>query len=72
LKKLVASLSPEEEVVDASNLILGRMASYVAKQALEGKKMVVLNAERAIISGTKARVVARAKTKLQTRTLGNQ
>jgi len=72
LKKLVANLSPEEEVVDASNLILGRMASYVAKQALEGKKMVVLNAEQAIISGTKARVVARAKTKLKTRTLGNQ
>jgi large subunit ribosomal protein L13 len=72
LKKIVASLSPEEEVVDASNLILGRMASYVAKQALEGKKMVVLNAEQAIISGTKARVVARAKTKLKTRTLGNQ
>src|SRR5437879_6682395 len=69
---MVSSLSPEEEVVDASNLILGRMASYVAKQALEGKKMVVLNAERAIISGTKARVVARAKTKLKTRTLGSQ
>src|SRR5437899_11300668 len=69
---MVASLSPEEEVVDASNLILGRMASYVAKQALEGKKMVVLNAERAIISGTKARGVARAKTKLKTRTLGSQ
>src|SRR6266567_1427655 len=48
------------------------MASYVAKQALEGKNMVVLNAEQAIISGTKARVVARAKTKLKTRTLGNQ
>src|SRR5207245_11084068 len=69
---MVASLSPEEEVVDASNLILGRMASYVAKQALEGKKMVVLNAEQAIISGTKDRVVARAKTKLKKRTLGNQ
>src|SRR5689334_25384047 len=48
------------------------MASYVAKQALEGRKMVVVNAERAIISGTKARVVARAKTKMKNRTLGNQ
>ena len=72
MKKLVASLSKEEEIVDASNLILGRMASYVAKQALEGKNMVVLNSERAVISGTKARVVARAKQKLKTRTLGNQ
>ncbi len=64
--------SPQtEEIVDASNLILGRMASYVAKQALDGKRVVVLNAERAVISGTKERVVARAKQKLKTRTLGN-
>jgi large subunit ribosomal protein L13 len=48
------------------------MASYVAKQALDGNRIVVLNAERAIISGTKQRVVARAKQKLKTRTLGNQ
>ena len=60
-----------EEIVDASNLILGRMASYVAKKALQGNRVVVLNAERAIISGTKERVVARAKQKLKTRTLGN-
>lgn len=62
---------PPEEIVDASNLILGRMASYVAKRALTGNRMVVVNAERAIISGTKERVVARAKQKLKTRTLGN-
>ena len=63
--------SPSEEIVDASNLILGRMASYVAKRALTGNRVVVVNAERAIISGTKERVVARAKQKLKTRTLGN-
>src|SRR5713101_2126555 len=61
--------APKEEIVDASNLILGRMATYVAKKALEGNRMVIVNAERAVISGTKARVVARAKTKLKTRTL---
>src|SRR6059036_2267332 len=70
MKKIVAAAEPEE-IVDASNLILGRMASYVAKKALNGKSMVVINAERAVISGTKARVVARAKVKLKTRTLGN-
>jgi len=58
--------------VDATNLILGRMASYVAKQALNGKRIVVINAEKAVISGTKARVVARAKSKLKTRTLASQ
>src|SRR5260370_42474071 len=70
MKKIVAVAEPEE-IVDASNLILGRMASYVAKKAIDGKSMVVINAERAVISGTKARVVARAKLKLKTRTLGN-
>jgi large subunit ribosomal protein L13 len=60
-----------EEIVDASNLILGRMASYVAKKALDGNRVTVLNAERAVISGTKERVVARAKQKLKTRTLAN-
>ncbi len=70
MKKPVAAAEPEE-IVDASNLILGRMASYVAKKALDGKSMVVINAERAVISGTKERVVARAKLKLKTRTLGN-
>ena len=61
-----------EEIVDATNLILGRMASYVAKEALEGKRVIVVNAERAVVSGTKERVVARAKTKLKTRTLASQ
>jgi large subunit ribosomal protein L13 len=70
MKKLEPTSQPEE-IVDASNLILGRMASYVAKQALNGNRVIVLNAERAVISGTKERVVARAKQKLKTRTLGN-
>jgi large subunit ribosomal protein L13 len=67
----VSTNSGEERFVDASNQILGRVATYVAKQALDGHKVIVLNAERAVISGTKARVVARAKWKLRTRTLGN-
>lgn len=70
MRKIEPASSPEE-IVDASNLILGRMASYVAKKALTGNRVVVVNAERAIISGTKERVVARAKQKLKTRTLGN-
>src|SRR5437773_11874616 len=47
------------------------MTSYIAKKSLDGKSMVVINAERAVISGTKERVVARAKLKLKTRPLGN-
>ena len=72
MKRIIVAEPESEEIVDASNLILGRMASYVARKALDGKHVVVLNAERAVISGTKARVVARAKLKLKTRTLASQ
>ncbi len=72
MKGPTSSPPDSEEIIDASNLILGRMATYAAKRALEGKRVVILNAERAVISGTKARVVARAKLKLKTRTLANQ
>ncbi len=40
-------------VIDASNLILGRMASNVAKRLLNGEEIKIINAEKAIISGRK-------------------
>ncbi len=72
MRKTATPPTSPEEIVDATNLIVGRMATYVAKKALEGTRVVVVNAERAIVSGTKYRVVARAKTKLKTRTLASQ
>lgn len=44
-------------VIDASNLILGRMATFVAKQALLGQEVRVINVEKAIISGKKKVVI---------------
>jgi len=38
-------------VIDASGLILGRMASVVAKRLLIGESIVIVNAEKAAISG---------------------
>ena len=43
----------QEIIIDATNATLGRMASYVAKQALLGKKVIILNSERAIVTGRK-------------------
>ncbi len=40
-------------VIDASNLILGRMASLVAQRLLKGEEINIINAERAVISGRK-------------------
>lgn len=41
------------KVIDASNLIIGRLASVVAKELLKGEKVVIVNAEEGIISGSK-------------------
>lgn len=40
-------------VIDANNLILGRMASTVARRLLNGEEIKIINAEKAIISGRK-------------------
>lgn len=40
-------------VVDARDCILGRVASNVAERALDGETVAVVNAESAIITGTK-------------------
>jgi len=52
-------------IIDAKDLILGRMASSVAKLLLEGEKVIILNAEKAAISGKKQHIVTDAKTFLE-------
>ncbi|RLJ01713.1 MAG: 50S ribosomal protein L13 [Candidatus Aenigmatarchaeota archaeon] len=41
------------EVIDAKNCILGRLATEVAKKALNGEEIIIINAEQAAISGKK-------------------
>ncbi len=38
-------------VIDAEKQVLGRMASYAAKKALMGEEVVVVNCEKAYVSG---------------------
>ncbi|WP_069807052.1 50S ribosomal protein L13 [Vulcanisaeta thermophila] len=40
-----------EIVVDATNHVVGRLASVVAKWALEGRRVIIVNAEKAVITG---------------------
>jgi len=55
----------KEIIIDATNATLGRLASYVAKQALRGKKVIILNSERAIITGRKKFTVENYQEKKQ-------
>lgn len=65
-------MSTEPVVIDATNQIMGRLASYAAKNALNGNTVIVLNAEKAVISGRKSNIVEEAMRRLKTRTLANQ
>ncbi|ADI32735.1 50S ribosomal protein L13 [Staphylothermus hellenicus] len=43
--------------VDATNQILGRLASIIAKKLLNGYRVIVVNAEKAVVSGERVRVI---------------
>ena len=52
-------------VVDAADHIAGRLASIVAKKLLEGYKVVIVNAEKAVVSGKRSVVIGDFKRRLQ-------
>jgi large subunit ribosomal protein L13 len=65
-------MSKEPLILDARDQVLGRLASFAAKRALSGDMVVVLNAEKAVISGRRHNITEEAKRRLRTRTLGTQ
>jgi large subunit ribosomal protein L13 len=50
-------------IVDAEGAILGRLASLIAKRLLLGEKIIVINAEKAVLSGSPERVFERFQAK---------
>ena len=40
-------------VIDATNLIAGRISTFATKKALLGDKIVIVNSEKAVLSGNK-------------------
>jgi len=45
-------------IVDGTNMILGRLASNVAKKLMQGEEVHLINAEKLVVSGTADNVVA--------------
>ncbi len=62
---------PEPKVIDAENLILGRLASYVAKRLLEGEEIVIVNAEKAVLTGNRKFLINRYKQRTHIKTKSN-
>ncbi|TFG01070.1 MAG: 50S ribosomal protein L13 [Promethearchaeota archaeon] len=58
-------------IIDATNKIMGRMCTQVAKQALLGYHIVIINAKDTIISGTKREIFEHYLDKLNISTSTN-
>jgi len=52
-----------EIIIDATDAVLGRISTLSAKQALLGKKVVVINCEKAIMTGDRKMVIAKFEEK---------
>ncbi|MHA1651357.1 MAG: 50S ribosomal protein L13 [Candidatus Helarchaeota archaeon] len=58
-------------VINAEGQILGRLASHVAKMLLLGEKVIIVNAEKAVISGKKRRTIEAFKERIKIHTHTN-
>ncbi len=50
-------MSSETVYIDGEGLVLGRLASEVAKMLLEGKRVIVFNTEKVLVSGDREYVI---------------
>ncbi len=47
----------KEIVIDGTNAVMGRLASYSAKQLLRGENIIIVNSEKVIITGNKKNIL---------------
>ncbi len=59
------AITKDYVVYDAKDKVLGRLASTVAKQLLNGKSVALINAENAIITGRKNDIIEKYHTRLR-------
>ena len=65
MKLMTKAKEAPTTIVDAKGLILGRMASIIAKRLLDGEKIVIVNAEEAAISGRRLSIIHESQEFLQ-------
>ncbi|HUY01203.1 MAG TPA: 50S ribosomal protein L13 [Candidatus Deferrimicrobium sp.] len=60
-----------QRIINADGIVLGRLASKVAKMLLQNEKVIIINAEKAIISGRKRSIIHQWKERTEIHTLFN-
>lgn len=53
------------KVIDASNRVIGRLASEIAQTALDGEEVKIVNSEEAVISGDTEEVLSEYRQKYE-------
>lgn len=51
-------------IIDATNLIIGRLGTVVAKKTLLGETVIIVNSEKSVITGKRPLVLAQFKQKV--------
>ena len=58
-------------IIDANNLVLGRMASAIAPRLLKGEKIEIINAEKAVITGNRESILEKYYRRYHATVKGN-
>lgn len=68
-----AGKKPQQQtiVVDATNCIAGRMCSHVSKLLLQGNRVAIVNAEKAMLSGNRYKTIELYKEHLEINSVTN-
>lgn len=59
----------EKIILNGQNEVVGRIASFAAKNALQGKEIVIINSEKTIINGSDKNIITEQKEMRQINTM---
>jgi large subunit ribosomal protein L13 len=58
-------------IIDLKDLVIGRAATHIAKRLLNGERIELINAEKAVIKGPKDYIIAKYKKRVDMAVVGN-
>ena len=67
----MAGKNPQTTIVDGTNMIAGRLCSHVAKLLLKGNKVVIVNSENIMISGSRESIIGEYREFLEIASINN-
>lgn len=58
-------MARETIYIDGKRCVMGRLASFAAKEALEGKDVIIVNSEEVVLTGSKPYVIGNYKKRMK-------